>query len=123
MPLAHGWIAVEKTLFEGGPDLPPRRANGELWPDLIRETWDAWSSMPHAKLWMPSDWSFATATIEIAARFRDGGGTGLATELRDRERVLGTTLDFRRGLRIRYVEPGASATPADVARLEDYRDL
>ena len=34
-----------------------------------------------------------------------GGPIGLATELRNREKVLGTTIDSRRDLRIRYTEP------------------
>ena len=28
-PLVHGWIEVESTPFDGGPDLPPRRISGE----------------------------------------------------------------------------------------------
>jgi hypothetical protein len=36
--------------------------------------------------------------------------------------VLGTTLDYLRGLRIRYVEPRPDA-PAGVANIADYRDL
>jgi hypothetical protein len=31
----------------------------------------------------------------------------LATELRNREKVLGTTLDYRRDLRIMYTQPGS----------------
>jgi hypothetical protein len=34
-----------------------------------------------------------------------GGPIGLATELRNREKVLGTTIDSRRDLRIRYTDP------------------
>jgi len=62
--------------------------------------------MPHAKLWKASDWRFALDTLELAAQFYDGGPVALATELRNREKVLGTTLDFRRDLRIRYTQPG-----------------
>lgn len=114
---------MERTPFAGGPDLPPCRWNGQPWSESAQRTWAAWAGMPHCVLWQASDWSFALATLELAARFRDGGGTGLATELRNREKVLGTTLDFRRGLRIRYVEPGAAATPASVTSLDLYRDL
>ena len=42
---------------------------------------------------------------------------------RNRQRVDGTTFDFWRDLRIRYVQPGASDAPADVAGLDVYRDL
>ena len=51
-----------------------------------------------------------------------GGPIGLATELRNREKVLGTTIDSRRDLRIRSTEPASSA-PAGVANLDQYRDL
>jgi len=34
-----------------------------------------------------------------------GAPIGLATELRNREKVLGSTIDSRRDLRIRYTEP------------------
>jgi hypothetical protein len=42
--------------------------------------------MPHAALWQPSDWSFAPDTIEIAARFYEGGKATYASELRYRFR-------------------------------------
>jgi hypothetical protein len=48
-----------------------------------------------------------------------GGPIGLATELRNREKVLGTTIDSRRDLRIRYTEPASSP----VTNLDQYRDL
>jgi hypothetical protein len=76
----------------------------------------------HARLWRASDCEFARDTIEIAAAFIDGGTVGLATELRNREKVLGTTIDSRRDLRIRYTEP-ASSPPAGVTNLDQYRDL
>ena len=44
----------------------------------------------------------------------------LASELRNREKVLGTTIDSRRDLRIRYTEP-ASSPPAGVTNLDQYR--
>ena len=50
------------------------------------------------------------------------GPIGLASELRNREKVLGTTIDSRRDLRSRYTEP-ASSPPAGVTNLDHYRDL
>jgi hypothetical protein len=52
----------------------------------------------------------------------------LARELRDREQVLGTTLDYRRALRIRYLPVGAVPAPVvgeqgSVADIADYRNL
>jgi hypothetical protein len=59
--------------------------------------------MPHASLWTEADWQFALDTAEVAAAFHEGD-TKMAVELRQREKIMGTTLDARRDLRIRYVE-------------------
>ena len=79
--------------------------------------------MPHCTLWGPAEWDFALDAIELAAQFHEGD-TRVATELRNREKVLGTTGDFRRDLRIRYVDPKAEvSTGENVTSLDDYRDL
>lgn len=120
----HDWTEVVDVPFEGGPDLPEMRADGRRWPDRTREKWDAWRSMPHCKLWGPAEWNFALDTIELAATFHDTGESKYATELRNRERILGTTGDFLRDLRIRYVAPkDRVAEAAGVTNLADYRDL
>jgi hypothetical protein len=54
--------------------------------------------------------------------FADSAGTEGRTELRNRERVLGTTAEYRRDLRIRYVDP-KPAPLAAVVNVEDFRDL
>lgn len=119
----HEWTEVERVPFAEGPDLPERRANGRVWPDEVKATWDAWRAMPHCKLWGPSDWRFALATIDLAALVQDGEPK-YATEVRNRERVLGTTLDFRRDLRIRYIDPKPEAeSAAGVTNIADYRDF
>ena len=122
----HEWVEVEDIPFDGGPDLPARRTNGRNWEERTRQKWDAWRSMPHCKLWGPAEWDFALDTIELAALIHDGEPR-FATEVRNRERVLGTTLDFRRDLRIRYVEPkpevNAGDSDAGVTNIADYRDL
>ena len=61
------------------------------------------------------------ATEGFAAHMT-GGPIGLASDLRNREKVLGTRIDSRRDLRIRYTEP-ASSPPAGVTNLDHYRDL
>ena len=123
-PPVHRWIEVEDIPFDGGPDLPKRRRDGRPWPEDIRDKWDAWRSMPHARLWQARDWQFAMDALELATRlFYEDGPVGLAAELRAREKVMATTWDARQGLRIRYTDPGASSTLASVTSLEDYRDL
>jgi hypothetical protein len=118
----HRWTDVEATAFTAAPELSPCRANGQPWSAPIRQRWAAWSAMPHCRLWGPSDWEFALDTLEIAARFHDSGTTSWSTELRYRERAMGTTHDARQGMRIRYVGP-TDAPPASVSNLDDYRGL
>lgn len=119
----HDWTEVERVPFEGGPDLPEARADGRRWPARSKQKWDAWRTMPHAKLWGPSEWDFALDSIELAALVHDGEARH-ATELRSREKVLGTTLDYLRDLRIKYIDPVVAAeSAAEVTNLADYRDL
>lgn len=121
----HDWTEVENVPFELGPELPERRTNGRSWEDRTKRKWDAWRSMPHCKLWGPAEWDFALDSIELAALVHDGE-TKFSTELRNRERVLGTTLDFLRDLRIRYVEPkraNEGDSEAGVTNIADYRSL
>ena len=42
-------------------------------------------------------------------------------ELRQREKIMGTTMDFRRDLRIRYVEPEVQPILTLVPQLDDRR--
>jgi hypothetical protein len=57
-----------------------------------------------------------TAVVADAAF---GGSASAATELRQREKIMGTTLDSRRDLRIRYV----SDTPAEAVVSSPVSDL
>lgn len=119
----HDWTEVPDIPHSGGPKLPRTALLGMPWPASTKRWWAAVSTMPHCALWSDSDWSFALDTALIAAQFHLGDVKS-ATELRNRERVLGSTHDFRRDLRIRYV-PAEPDRPvdADVANLSDYRDL
>jgi hypothetical protein len=119
----HDWVEIENVPFEAGRELPETRSDGRPWSARIRAKWDAWRSMPHAKLWGSAEWDFALDTIEIAALLHEKGSPNLATELRNREKVLGTTLDYLRALRIRYVDPKPEGDVAGVTNIADYRDL
>ena len=120
----HDWTEVARLPFEDGPELPAARSDGRPWSDRIKAKWDTWRSLPHAKLWGPAEWDFALDTIEIAALLHEKGSPSFATELRNREKVLGTTLDYLRDLRIRYVDPPSeSGQSAEVTNIADYRDL
>ena len=117
----HDWTEVPRIPFEDGPDLP----DGVDWPTATRRWWRTVSRMPHAALWDESDWNFAIDTARLHAEFWTES-TRVATELRNREKVLGTTQDFLRDLRIRYVDPAPvekGEPGAPVTKLDDYRDL
>lgn len=126
----HDWLEVVDAPYDGDrPSLPKKRTiMTPFGPKdvplraMTRTWWESTSTMPHCALWTPADWSFALTTAMVAdAAF--SGGVGAATELRNREKVLGTTVDFRRALRIRYVDPAAPKPVAEVTQLDDYRDL
>jgi hypothetical protein len=77
--------------------------------------------MPHCVVWTQSDWEYAIDTAYVHATFASGDMRA-ATELRNREKLLGNTFDSRRDLRIRYVNPAEEhEEPAGVASLDEYR--
>lgn len=131
--LTHDWLEVENVPFADGPELPdagvpglsnPNSGSPTPWPRRTRDKWDAWRTMPHCKLWGPAEWDFALDSIGMAALYHITGEQKYATELRNREKILGTTMDFRRSLRIRYTEPKVDATTSgDVVSMSDYRAL
>ncbi len=125
------WVEVPDVPYTGDrPELPTTRTvvtrDGQEQVNLQPMTerwWEIVTTMPHCARWSASDWMFALSTAVVA----DAAFCGVAsaqTELRNREKVMGTTAEFRRALRIRYVEPpAAKQPPAEVANLDDYRDL
>lgn len=120
----HDWTDVVDAPFANAPKLPKSQPDGRPWPVWTKRWWDVVSTMPHCSLWSDSDWEFAFDTAGLKAKFHAEATASLATEIRNREKVLGTTADYRRDLRIRYVDPKAeNETPADVVTLDDYRDL
>lgn len=121
----HDWTEVVNAPFEGGPKLPKMQPNGASWPAWTKRWWGVVSTMPHCTLWTDSDWEFAFDTAALKAAFHTTSTNALATEIRNREKVLGTTTDYRRDLRIRYVEPPVERPDdaAKVTQLDDYRDL
>jgi len=130
MPAVHDWTEVLGAPYEGArPKLPTRMrvdpesgmASRVSWPATTKRWWEVVSRMPHCRLWTEADWQTAVDTAEVHARWAEG--LTAATELRIREKLLGTTLDARRDLRIRYVDAQPAAEPSGVVQLDDYRDL
>ena len=119
----HDWIEVPNIPYKDAPKLPAKQPDGRAWPTWTRRWWAAASTMPHCRLWSQADWEFAFDTAALKARMHTEPTASLATEVRGREKILGTTVDYRRDLRIRYVEPLAeTSTRADVVSMDDYRD-
>lgn len=120
-PQQHNWTEVQNVPYAG--PVPVSLPQG--LERATREWWATVKRLPHAILWTDGDWRFALATVYVAERFfRGEGGVAMAAELRNREKILGLTLDARRDLRIRYVDPKpAQPEGANVTRLADYRSL
>jgi len=112
-PLAHEWVDVVDVPYAGKvPPLPAERN----WQSLTRSWWRVVSRMPHCVLWTDAEWKYALETAVVADAFYTGA-MSVAGELRRRECALGLTMDARRDLRIRYVDPAdapgvSMSTPA-----------
>lgn len=124
VPPRHDWTEVQDRPYEGPRPNLGRRHEGR-WPAATRRWWEVISRMPHCVLWTEADWQFALDTAEVHARWVEGNSP--ASELRIRESRMGTTLDARRDLRIRYVAGPAAEEVAEqdagLVRLDDYRAL
>jgi hypothetical protein len=123
----HAWIEVPNLPYDGPVPRLPQRNSKVPWSTRAKRKWKAWSSMPHCRLWGEAEWDFALDSLEVAERFYDGE-SARAAELRTREKQMGTTFDYRRDLRIRYVDPDArdredDGEEATVTSISDYRDL
>jgi len=110
----HPELPLSRTVLKGDEpiEIPIEKRTRDWWTALCK--------MPHCVLWQDSDWAFALDTAMVHAAASHGQVTAMA-ELRMREKVLGTTVDARRDLRIRYVEPEAQVAVAPVSSIDDRR--
>jgi hypothetical protein len=108
--LTQEWVDVVDRAYTGKrPTLPTGTSQ------QTRAWWDRVTKAPHCILWRDGDWQFALDTARIHNGFI-AGDMARAAELRIRENQMGTTLDARRDLRIRYVPaPSKQATTATAA--------
>jgi hypothetical protein len=87
------------------PNLDTPELTGDHHPSTML-WWAEICSLPHTILWRESDWTFAADTALIKDRFYEGDFTAAITmEMRRREDLMGTTMEARRKLRIRYIHP------------------
>ena len=113
------WTNVIDEPFLAGEirELPPRVIYEEVeegvkelveagWTAQTQEWWRTVRILPHAVLWREADWLFAMDTAVLKDKFYTSSFTAAdAAEMRRREDLMGTTLEARRKLRIRYVRP------------------
>lgn len=116
----HEWVEVPDAPFADGPKLPKTQPGQPSWPTATKRWWKAISHMPHCILWAESDWSFALDTAILSAHFHRGD-VRTSAELRHRQKIMGTTADSRRDLRIRYVPETPEEERAGVTAIKDYR--
>lgn len=103
----HDWVEVDDVPFEGpSPDLP----EGVAWHPQTLAWYEVVRQLPHAVLWTEGEWQEIATTALLHTEVWNGA-TARAPELRQREKSLGLTADYRRDLRIRYV-PRTNETPA-----------
>ena len=120
---AFEWNDVPDVPFEAAPPLPSRRLGGKAWPAATRRWWAAVSTMPHCVLWTETDWLYAIDTAYVHGQFIAEADMKAEAALFRREKLLGTTVDSRRDLRIRYIDPGLAEADASVTDLVDYRAM
>lgn len=110
----NGWTEVPDLPYDGPKlDLPPLPGQMQ-WLPQVEAWWEQISAMPHCVLWTPTDWMFALETafmkLDWWSEFFGGAvHANKSTEIRRREDQMGTTLEARRKLLIRYVPSDAPA--------------
>lgn len=103
------------------PDIP-----GLPWYETTVAWWNVVRRMPHCRLWTEADWLFAIEAAVLKNQIWGeifGGAlpANLIGEERQRLALLGMTMEHRRKLGIRYVDPAqfpeelAAQTPAPAA--------
>lgn len=114
VPPVHEWIDVQEVPYSG-----PVPSIGRV-PARTRRWWSVVTKMPHCVMWDDADWQFAVDTALVHAAFSKGD-MGRASELRLRERLMGTTWDARRDLRIKYVPVGQEQPEKAPTAIDEYR--
>lgn len=123
-----GWTDVPNVPFTSlTPVLPTKK--GHKWYPEVQAWWKIVRRMPHCVLWTETDWQFALETAFLKQDWWSDyySGTVYTTksvEVRRREDQMGTTVEARRKLRIRYTDVEAASeqsTDGTVASLDDRR--
>ncbi len=105
-----GFTEVPDVPYDGPSMNLPKLPGGMKWLPQVEAWWEQIRSMPHCVLWTPTDWMFALETAYMkqdwwAEYFGGVVHSTKSTEIRRREDQMGTTVEARRKLLIRYVSP------------------
>jgi len=119
------WTDVENVPYAGRTlELPATLLGNPPLPQVVA-WWEVITTMPHCKLWSASDWLYALDTaIQKQEVYAGAAPVTLWAEVRRREDQMGTTVEARRKLGIRYVDPPAESSPVQsggVSSLTDRR--
>lgn len=119
------WTEVPNVPFDG-PALPKKPRN-KKWNENVTAWWDVIRVLPHCVLWDDADWQFAIETANykelLWQEMADGKlPSTLATEIRRREDVMGTTREARRKLHIRYVDAAPATEDVDEPGVVEYQE-
>jgi hypothetical protein len=106
-----GWTEVPDLAYAGPSMNLPKLPGGMKWLPQVEAWWEQIRAMPHCVMWTATDWMFAVETAYMKQDWWSEyfGGTvhsTKSTEIRRREDQMGTTVEARRKLLIRYVDPG-----------------
>lgn len=113
------WTEVPDVPYAGPwPDLP-KLPGRQKWHEMVLRWWDVVKVLPHCVLWDDADWLYAIETAFMKHYYfrdvaNDEGTTSAATEIRRREDTIGTTMEARRKLHIRYVDVEAEGVQVAV---------
>lgn len=114
-----GFVDVVNVPYSGpGAERDLPAIPGMEWFPQVVGWWEVVRRMPHCTLWEASDWLFAIETAMLKnyymAEFFGGVvHATMASEIRRREDQLGTTMEARRKLGIRYMDPIDDAQAGD----------
>lgn len=106
--LTAEWTEIPNTPYSGPSlDLPELEGG---WYREVEQWWEITRAMPHCVLWSQMDWQYALYTAYMWQDWWKNFHSertvfaNKSTEIRRREDQMGTTMEARRKLRIRYVD-------------------
>ena len=108
------WTHVSEDGIARGPDLGPKRPDGEAWYPATLTWWNAVRRHPVAATWDEVAWCDALLLANLHDHGLQHADAGRLSEARRRADDLGLSVAGRARLRIAIVEPTAVLADEDV---------